>query len=314
MTGVHFSDCPRRRLPSCGRAAGRAGLLALLVISLLANTGCPRLWLPKDLVEFEDATCPPRPLDLNKVVVDAQDFDRTTDVLKVECALDALRKAPSMTGYHAALLASRLCFLLGERAEGSGRATRLGAEGVRWGDFAVANGGDRVGAVHYYIALDMGIAVRHEVVLAIANLGRIEDELKRAMDLDPEVDEGGPVRVLGMLYFKAPSWPQGIGDPDKALELLSNVSREHPEHPLNALFYAQVLWDVQGDEAKAEVRAAINSALAAIDAGKWGWAGDGWRQDCLQLATQAKITLKPTVPDAPVVTPSPSPSPSDAPM
>ena len=172
----------------------------------------------------------------------------------MECALDALRKA-AMTGYRPALLASRLCFLLGEHAEGSGRATRLGAEGVRWGDFAVANGGDRVGAVHYFIAMNMGIAVRHEVVLAIRNLGRIEDELKRATELDPETDDGGPPRVLGMLYFKAPSWPQGIGDPDKALELLAEVSREHPEHPLNALFYAQVLWDVQGDEAKQEVRA-----------------------------------------------------------
>ena len=68
------------------------------------------------------------------------------------------------------------------------------------------------------------------------------------MALTPDVSSAGPYRVLGMVYLKAPPWPRGIGDGDKALELLQEAVRRSPEYPLNRIFYARALWEVEGED------------------------------------------------------------------
>jgi len=73
----------------------------------------------------------------------------------------------------------------------------------------------------------------------------------------PELECGGPQRVLGMLYLRAPAWPQGIGDPETALELLAEAARKYPQHPLNRQFYAEALLTLQQPEqAAVELREA----------------------------------------------------------
>jgi hypothetical protein len=268
---------------------------ASTVLPLLA--GCPRLWLPKDLVEFPVDSCPARTREVDEVVLAAANFDRTTAEGTLECALDTLRKVDSLAAFRPAVVASKICYLLADRSLDRRRAERLAAEGSRWGEFAVAHAGDRDAEAHYYSAVNLGIAVQHEVVLAMAHLGDLEHELKRALSLDPAVDDGGPVRVLGMLYLKAPAWPQGIGDQDKALELLRRASRDWPRHPLNHLFYAQALWEVDGEEKANEVKEQIDATIAALAHGPWSYARTQWLDQARQLASVARVT--PSLPQAP---------------
>ena len=58
------------------------------------------------------------------------------------------------------------------------------------------------------------------------------------LDLKSRHRRRGPLRIL-TLYLKAPAWPKGVGDHDKALELLEKAAKTHSGHPLNHLFYAR---------------------------------------------------------------------------
>ena len=70
---------------------------------------------------------------------------------------------------------------------------------------ALAHGGNGDGAVHYYLAANLGLAVREHLMQAMSNLGQLEDEMKQAVALNPDIDDGGALRVLGTLYLKAPA-------------------------------------------------------------------------------------------------------------
>ena len=118
----------------------------------------------------------------------------------------------------------------------------------------------------YYYALNLGLVMRRKGLAALAKL----DDLKKALDHCQDLtalDYGGPQRVLGMLYLKAPAWPQGIGDIDAALELLQFVAQEYPDFPQNRMFYAEALYG-EGllDEAKDQLVKASND----VTLDNWG--------------------------------------------
>ena len=77
-------------------------------------------------------------------------------------------------------------------------------------------------------------------LFALGRLPKLQQTLKAAVE-KPEQDMGGPLRVLGMLYLSAPEWLQGIGDLEKALDLLSQASSKYPAQPQNHIFYAKAL-------------------------------------------------------------------------
>ena len=92
----------------------------------------------------------------------------------------------------------------------------------------------------YLNALNLGLFVRAKGMMAIGRLSELVVLLKTA-GTKPELDQGGPLRVLGLLYVKAPAWPIGPGDLDVGLDLLKQAATQYPEHPLNHLFYAYAL-------------------------------------------------------------------------
>ena len=118
----------------------------------------------------------------------------------------------------------------------------------------------------YYYALNLGLVMRHKGLAALAKL----DDLKRALDHcqdQTSLDYGGPGRVLGMLYLKAPAWPQGIGDIDAALELLQAVAQEYPDFPQNRMFYAEALY---GEGLLDKARDQLTKASNDVTPEKWG--------------------------------------------
>lgn len=201
-----------------------------------------------------------------------------SDTLTLECALTVLRGTKNPAVLRSSL-SSRLCLHLAEREVNQEKREMLAAEGVGFAETALAQGSGDDGSVHYYLAANLGLAVREHITLAMENLGRLEDEMKQAVALSPGIDGGGPLRILGALYLKAPAWPDGIGDIDKALELLEKAVREHPGHPLNHLFYAQALW-AEGDEAAlVQVKEEFAQGEKLLADGNWGYSKEPWKKE-----------------------------------
>ena len=146
---------------------------------------------------------------------------------------------------------SRTAFIAGEEEADDDRTYKLAQLGIEVlcpekKDCAMADP-----VAHYYYALHMGIIAREKGIFGIGKLPLIEKALKASL-VKPDTDMGGPYRVLGMLYLKAPAWPKGIGDLDKALEMLEIASSRYPVFPQNHLFYAEALLEDEDYEAALE--------------------------------------------------------------
>lgn len=72
------------------------------------------------------------------------------------------------------------------------------------------------------------------------------------MGVDETYFHGGPWRVLGRLYHKAPGFPFSIGNSKKAAECLDKALEIGPKFYLNHLFSAELAIS-NGDRAKARV-------------------------------------------------------------
>lgn len=206
-----------------------------------------------------------------------------TDTHTLSCALAVLSDSQDKKLLSSAL-GSRLCLHLAERQANQDQREKFATEGVRLAENALTQGGNDNGAVHYYLAANLGLSVRDHMTIAVANLGRLENEMKQAVALSPDIDDGGPLRLLGALYLKAPAWPAGIGDIDKALELLEKAVNNHPKHPLNHLFYAQALW--QDDENANLTRVKSEFALGnkLLAEGHWGYNKEPWQREFTEFA------------------------------
>lgn len=205
-------------------------------------------------------------------------YGTASDTHGLNCALEFLRNNPD-SALRRTALGSRLCLHLAERETETVRREQLAAEGVKFAETALALGADADGAVHYYLATNLGLAVREHITLAVENLNRLETEMKRAVALSPDIDDGGPLRVLGTLYLKAPAWPKGIGDVDKAQALLAQAAERHPGHPLNHLFYAQALWQADDKAAMSQAKTEYVKGLKLLREGQWGHSKQPWQKE-----------------------------------
>jgi hypothetical protein len=268
---------------------------ALVVLAGAFLAGCPfSLSLPKDIVKMESGSdCPSWSID--ELTIKSRDFNRATDTLSLECALATIRSAlPAPV--HRTATAARICFLLADRTcNDNTRREQFASEGVRWAEIAISEGAGLDGAVHYYLGTNLGLAVYEHTALAVKNLKRIASALRKSCQLTPDLDQGGPLRVLGMLYLLAPPWPQGIGDGDKALELLEAVAKRHPTHPRNHIFYARALWEIEEEDALDKVKKHLSEAQKLIMQGgdKWGSANTVWLDEIKEIAEDAEIELCP---------------------
>jgi len=259
-------------------------LFSALALAALSG-GCARL--NRDVVRFEHPAACPKETTASLAARQTQ-LGPHSPASALECALEALRDTQDPALLRTSL-GSRLCLHLAERETDPERQVKLASEGVRFSDKALALGGENKGAVHYYLAANLGLAVRHDVALAAQNLARLEREMKRAVELSPELDDGGPLRLLGMLYLKAPPWPAGIGDGDKALDLLKRARDQYPGHPLNHLFYAQALWEVEGDGIAEQVQKELALGLKLLGEGDWGYNKEPWKKEFTEVCKEVGV-------------------------
>jgi tetratricopeptide (TPR) repeat protein len=67
----------------------------------------------------------------------------------------------------------------------------------------------------------------------------MKERAERAAEIDGSYFYGGPYRVLGRLYHKAPGFPFSIGNNKKAIEYLEKAVELGPKFYLNRLFLAE---------------------------------------------------------------------------
>ena len=240
--------------------------------------------LDRKLVRFDGLSDCPR-YTAEKLAAQLANLSPLSETHTLECALNFLRGAKDPALRRSAL-GSRLSLHLAERNPDPDKREKLASEGVRFAEAALELGAEGDGQVHYYLATNLGLAVREHMALAVENLARLESEMKRAVELSPDIDAGGPLRLLGMLYLKAPPWPTGIGDGDKALELLKQAVETHPNHPLNHLFYAQALWDVEESAAAVQVKQEMTTGMRLLREGNWGYNKAPWNKEFADFQNQ----------------------------
>lgn len=114
----------------------------------------------------------------------------------------------------------------------------------------------KLGAAHYYLAMNLGQMARTKTVGALAIVEEMEDAYKLARALDPQLDFSGPARSLGLLYLDAPGWPVSIGSNGKARFYLREAVKGNPDFPENrfCLIEAYLRWN-ERTNASTEVKA-----------------------------------------------------------
>ena len=251
-----------------------AAILAFLV-------GCSGI--QREPIQLDLSTCPKQ--TVASLIAGQNRLGLLTDSQTLICAINKLRDAQD-TSLRSSALASRLCLNLAEREANPDKREKYAADGVEFAETALAQGGESDGAVHYYLAANLGLVVREHITLAMESLGRLEAEMKKAVALSPGIDDGGPLRLLGALYLKAPAWPQGIGDLDKALAILKQAVDQYPKHPLNHLFYAQALWDDGEDVSQNQAKYEFALGKKLLTEGEWGYNKQPWEKEFSDVAQE----------------------------
>ena len=198
-------------------------------------------------------------------------------------AFENLARASADQRSPAALILSRCAALC---ADGEPDTKKVLAETQIGIDAASVAGGGAKGdpRASYYLAVNLGMQLRLLGLDAIARIKELQDALAAAV-ADPSEDQGGPLRILAMLYLRAPAWPVGPGDPEAALPLLKDAVERFPSHPQNHLFYAMAL-EANGEREKALSELAIAADMARPSL--WGESAGRWLAEISALESQLR--------------------------
>ncbi len=99
----------------------------------------------------------------------------------------------------------------------------------------------RSGLAHYLAAYLTALVAEHDPLHGLERVPVIEQEAQRAAELSPHIDQGGPDRMLGELYLKAPGFPISIGDPGRAVRHYRRALQQAPDYGANRLGLAEAL-------------------------------------------------------------------------
>jgi hypothetical protein len=120
----------------------------------------------------------------------------------------------------------------------------------------------------YRLAIALGQQARERKSTGKDAMGKMVDLLHAAIARAPEIDAGGPHRVLAMLLLRAPGWPLGPGDSQAGLEEARAAVRVGPDSAENQLALGEALVaNGQSAEARAAYQRAAELATAARKSG-----------------------------------------------
>jgi tetratricopeptide (TPR) repeat protein len=172
------------------------------------------------------------------------------------CALDLYTEilAKSRPPYAPILTRlARTCFLIGELTLRSQRQ-KYYEKGESFAKKLLKEEPTRVEG-HYWLAMHLcGLADTSGALQGRKLLPQIMKDLELAQAIDETYDQAGCHRVLGRIYFEAPSWPFSVGDLHKSLQHLSRAVLLAPENSTNRLYLAETLLKLnRPDQARQEL-------------------------------------------------------------
>lgn len=148
------------------------------------------------------------------------------------------------------VLKAAACLLVAAR-DGNDQGTRL-ADAKRGRALVerVLRSESQNGLAHYLYAYLTGLVAENNKAQGLRLVPIIEREALEAARLDPKLDHGGPDRLLGELYLKAPSFPMSVGDFSKAVFHFKRAVSQAPGHVENRLGLVEALL-AEGEDVEA---------------------------------------------------------------
>lgn len=240
---------PLRPLPAGGRHPGAAPVLVVVLAFLsgcgisttrvLEGTG-PRGAEPSELALRAEEAFAVRPREVEKV---REAFQAMGGAVRATQPSDSAR-------HRYASRAARFAVWLAGHTEG-GTSEAYADSAVVLANTALRADSSRV-EPYYWRAIASGLYARHNRLTAGRDaMSRIREDATAAIRIDPTFEHGGPHRVLGTLYLRAPGPPTGVGSLRRALHHLEQAREIAPEHPENLLPLAEAYLEA-GRRADAE--------------------------------------------------------------
>jgi tetratricopeptide (TPR) repeat protein len=147
-------------------------------------------------------------------------------------------------------LLSEINYWLGEYAEDADDKLAFFDEGVSCGKSGIEINEDSLES-NFWLSVNSGsYGQERGIMQSLAMISPIRAAAEKALALDENYFYGGPWRVLGRLYTKAPGFPFSIGNTKKAIEHLEKAVNLGPKFFLNRLFLAEA-YISNRDKAKA---------------------------------------------------------------
>ncbi|OFX19733.1 MAG: hypothetical protein A2V77_15065 [Anaeromyxobacter sp. RBG_16_69_14] len=154
---------------------------------------------------------------------------------------------------------------------------RLAQEQVQLGQWCQRRAPSEA-ACDYRLAIALGQQARERASTGKDALGKMVELLRKAIAAAPQLDSGGPHRVLALVLLRAPGWPVGPGDPEAALGEARAAAELFPDAPENQLALAEALGkNGSSDAARVAYQRALDLATAAREAGDPE--ADRWRAE-----------------------------------
>jgi len=129
----------------------------------------------------------------------------------------------------------------------------------------------RSGLAHYLYAYLTGLVAENDPLRGLELVPVIEQEARSASTLNPSIDKGGPDRMLGELYLKAPAFPVSIGDAEKSVAAYQKAVDIAPEHTENRLGLADALLQLGEREAACGQLHRALRAMPPADSTRVAW-------------------------------------------
>lgn len=185
------------------------------------------------------------------------------------------------------LFATRAAYWLIEFGGKGFDGEELADHGLQYAKTAEAQDGSRV-EYPFFMGVHTGFKMRESFRPQLINIRKTRDYFKRAIELDPAYDDGAPLRAMGILLIKSPSWPTGVGDVDEGVEYLQRAVKMYPYYPANHLYLAEgYMYAERYEDSLAE----LDVTKGLLENSYWGVPGDVWKQQTATLRAEVAKKL-----------------------